>query len=791
MSGQRVFGRLGVVAGLVIAATVVVSARSDRPVESSSGGFTGVIPARLLDTRPGFTTADGAYAGIGQRRAGTTTELPVTGRGGIPTTAGAVVLNVTATNATARGFLTVWPCGTTRPNASSVNYTPGTSIANGVTINTGTGGRICIYNNQPVDLVIDANGHHPTSGGFTGVIPARLLDTRPGFTTADGAYAGIGQRRAGTTTELPVTGRGGIPTTAGAVVLNVTATNATARGFLTVWPCGTTRPNASSVNYTPGTSIANGVTINTGTGGRICIYNNQPVDLVIDANGHHPTSGGFTGVIPARLLDTRPGFTTADGAYAGIGQRRAGTTTELPVTGRGGIPTTAGAVVLNVTATNATARGFLTVWPCGTTRPNASSVNYTPGTSIANGVTINTGTGGRICIYNNQPVDLVIDANGHFPKSTPVTPPISVQPSIAAGGSHSCAVLATGQVKCWGWNLFGQLGDGTTTDRVTPVNVVGITNAVAVGTGAAHSCAVLSTGQVTCWGANYTNQLGASTGSATAEQFILSTAPPVTDPGDDIRPTPALVTGISDATEIAAGNESTCVLRRNGQISCWGSGALGDGSDRQRATPGTVTGITTAVEVAAGAWHSCARLASGEVRCWGDNSDGQLGDGTTTRRLTPVTVSSLTGARALDAGRRHSCAATSSGQVRCWGDNSRQQLGDGTTARRTTPVPVAGVSGATDVTAGGAHSCAVTSSGQVRCWGDNRGGQLGDGTTEPRSAAVTVSGVTNATRVSSYDDHTCTLLSSKSVRCWGENSDGQLGDGTRIRRPAPVDVKAL
>jgi alpha-tubulin suppressor-like RCC1 family protein len=373
-----------------------------------------LVPARLLDTRAGEPTSDSQYAGGGQRPAGSTLELPIAGRGGVDSDAAAAVVNVTAVNGSAPGFVTVYPCDAPRPLASSLNYLPGTAVPNELIARLSPSGSVCLYTLQAVDLVVDVVGYLPATPGYTPLVPARLLDTRAGEPTSDGQYAGGGQRPAGSTLELPIAGRGGVDSDAAAAVVNVTAVNGSAAGFVTVYPCDAPRPLASSLNYLPGTVVPNELVTRMSSAGTVCLYTLQPVDLVVDVVGYLSTTPGYTPLVPARLLDTRPGETTSDGQYAGGGQRPAGSTFELAVAGRGRVSVNPSAVVVNVTVTGTTAPGFVTVYPCDSPRPLASSLNYSTGTTAPNELVARTSATGTICLYTLQPVDLVVDVVGEF-----------------------------------------------------------------------------------------------------------------------------------------------------------------------------------------------------------------------------------------------------------------------------------------------------------------------------------------------------------------------------------------
>lgn len=241
---------------------------------------------------------------------------------------------------------------------------------------------------------------------------------------------------------------------------------------------------------------------------------------------------------------------------------------------------------------------------------------------------------------------------------------------VAAGSNHACAVLASGKVNCWGINNHGQLGLGsqTTGETNTPLEVTGISDAFAVAAGGHHSCALVGTGAVKCWGRNHVGQLGI--GSITADPGVLA---------------PADVAGITDAIAIAAGEAHTCVLRDGGGVSCWGHedyGALGNPEDPVNdylVSPVSVA-VGDAIAVAAGDYHTCIAHAGGNVSCFGHNYYGQIGNGSNRNNLwTPQAVLGVANASALAAGGGHTCAriADDPVNVKCWGYGNRGQLGDG------------------------------------------------------------------------------------------------------------------
>jgi hypothetical protein len=376
-----------------------------------------VVPTRLLETRsgPGLGTVDSQFNAIGLRPADSVLELGIVGRAQMPAWARTVVLNVTVTGGLGPGFLTVYPCGETRPTSSNLNYDIGTTRAVAVISRIGGNGAVCVYTQTPVHVIVDLTGFYAFGASFTGIVPARYLDSRvgPEFTTIDGQFAGQGRVAGGAVTAVKVAGRGGIPTDASAVAVNVTAINPTLAGFITVFPCGEQIPLASTLNFTPGAIVPNAAVVKVGTGGAICLYSNTETDVVVDVNGYDSAQAIVRLFEPTRVLETRSGQVTADGLAEFNGPRPSDSVLELAIGGRVGVPTTIRAVVLNITVTEATGPGFVTVFPCGGTRPIASTLNYGLGSTVANLAVATTSKDGKVCIYTQTATHLIVDLSGY------------------------------------------------------------------------------------------------------------------------------------------------------------------------------------------------------------------------------------------------------------------------------------------------------------------------------------------------------------------------------------------
>jgi len=376
---------------------------------------------------------------------------------------------------------------------------------------------------------------------------------------------------------------------------------------------------------------------------------------------------------------------------------------------------------------------------------------------------------------------------------------------LDAGELHSCAVLAAGSVRCWGYGASGQLGygnldtigDDETPGSVGPVNLGAGHTARAIATGDFHTCAILDDGSVRCWGFGGQGRLGYANTSDVA------------DPGSV---GPVDLGAGHTAKAITAGAGHTCAIRDDGSVVCWGfggSGRLGYANqdnvgDHQ--TPGSVGAVDlggrAAVAISAGHDHTCAILDDHSLRCWGRGVEGALGYGNTTSigsyqtpgSVPPVSLGPGRSAVAISAGGRHTCVVLDDATVRCWGDGNRGELGAGTntnnagdtlatTPDKLAPVDLGAGRTAVAISAGDFDSCAVLDNGGVRCWGFGGSGRLGYGNTDSVGDDETPGSVgpvdlgpgRSATAISAGQDHTCARLDDQTVRCWGSGANGRLG----------------
>jgi alpha-tubulin suppressor-like RCC1 family protein len=360
---------------------------------------------------------------------------------------------------------------------------------------------------------------------------------------------------------------------------------------------------------------------------------------------------------------------------------------------------------------------------------------------------------------------------------------------VAAGTEYTCGTIDTGQIRCWGHNDLGQLGDGTMTDRPLYIPVSGIgSGAGMISAGHGHTCAVVS-GGVKCWGSNGSGQLGNGTTAGSSVPVdvtgLIGTAYAVSVGGG----------------HSIGGDHSCAIVGASRNVMCWGDnayGQLGNDTTTDSSTPvyahnNVGTDMADIQQVAVGAHHTCAITSSNRVICWGENYRGQLGDGTGghsgdhSARAVLVSIAGGYTATAISAGSLHTCAVVDGG-VKCWGYGRQGRLGNNDPAETTQliPVDVTGLmsgAGVVLIAAGNGHSCALdtTPSPQILCWGDNREGQLGQNPALLTQSLVPVavpglSGM-NAVRLDADENHSCIVLGGGTMTCWGGNDFAQLGTG--------------
>jgi 2',3'-cyclic-nucleotide 2'-phosphodiesterase (5'-nucleotidase family) len=392
--------RLTLLSAMVIGALVTglgMAAPASAVVPPGTAGFTAMTPVRVLDTRNGIGGPEAPLL------AGDVRILDLSAV--VPVGADAVVLNLTGTNVTSHTYVTAWPDGDARPNASNLNLSPGQTQPNLVTVALGPARQIDLFNHVgSVDLIADLAGYYAlgTGAGYTAMMPQRVLDTR------NGVGGPTTPLFAGTVRTLDLSSIVPVGTTA--VVFNLTGTDVTDDTYVTAWPDGVDRPNASNLNLSAGQTEPNLVTVALGANRTIDLFNHfGTVDLIGDLEGFYSaaSSAGFVSVAPNRVLDTRNA----------IGSPRAplgpGAVRVLDLSSAVPVGTTA--AVFNLTGTNVTAATYETAWPDGAVQPVASNLNLLAGQTVPNLVSVAVGPDRAVDLYNNAGrTDLIADLAGYF-----------------------------------------------------------------------------------------------------------------------------------------------------------------------------------------------------------------------------------------------------------------------------------------------------------------------------------------------------------------------------------------
>lgn len=368
------------------------------------------------------------------------------------------------------------------------------------------------------------------------------------------------------------------------------------------------------------------------------------------------------------------------------------------------------------------------------------------------------------------------DADGDGGPPPPFTSGVS---TVGVGLKHTCAIDVDSQLLCWGDNQFGQLGDGTTTNRRQPTPVAVTTAHSHVSVGGMHTCAIDSAGELRCWGNNQFAQLG---------------VPPVAD-----RPTPMPIPSPGPWTAVLSGVEFNLAHHDNLSFWAWGnnaSGSLGIGEDIAWSPP-VEQPIHDWRVLDVGGAHACGIRAEGSLWCWGRNFDGEVGTGGGTQDIdVPARVGEDTDWVSVGLGGSHSCAIKSNGTLWCWGYNGFAQIGNGVDPATTPPLQLyerRPVQIGTDddwsfVTGGSYYSCGIRTDHSLWCWGDNAEGQLGVVTSPVVVTPMQIGTRTDWQWIGAGLSHACGLTSDGALSCWGRNVEGQLGDGTDTTSSGPVTV---
>ena len=735
MGGFVLSTRIGVLGVAVVAAvSLAVPAAHGATGQGPAGlSFTPVSPTRVLDTRTTGHRIE-AYHGL-------TVTVPTDV---VPADATAVVVNLTGTDAAGATFL---QAGRYNGTTSNLNVDVGETRANLVTVTLIPGQSDFQLNSGPnaLDAIVDVAGYYSHGGAskFTPLAPQRVLDTRDS--------APVGPQ--GTVT-VDLSSR--VPAGATAAVFNLTGTDVTGSTFVTAYPTGQQKPDASNLNLVAGQTAPNLVTVALSPDRKVTMANAyNSVDLIVDLAGYYSpqSTQAFYPVAPIRVLDTR---------YVNTGASRVPMRPDETRRVRldGWLPPGATAAVFNLTATNVTAPTYVSAWPDGAARSSASNLNLVAGQTAANLVITSVSAGRAIDLYNHTgQVDPIVDLAGYF------------APAIAP--------CATGCVLAYGYNDLGQQGDGTTDldggFGVPPRAVYGLDHVTAAATNGVDRYALRSDGTVWSWGGSSGGELG--TGLYGAAYGPDTTASPYST-------IPVQVPGLPAVAAV----DQTMALGTDGSVWTWGGNQdwqLGNGSTDEgaiAAVPVRVAGLTDVIGIATDGNDRYALKADGTVWAWGANFTGELGTGVVPEQTlgclgstgltphlpncgsaAPVRVAGLTGVTKIGV----RAAVKSDGTVWRWGHRGSLDTKEGGSIDAT-PVQVPGLSTVVAL-AHAVSDYALKADGTVWAWGEFRDGSSGQGFREDTYDVTPqqVPGVTSVTGIAADYTTGYALKSDGTVYRWG------------------------
>jgi alpha-tubulin suppressor-like RCC1 family protein len=351
------------------------------------------------------------------------------------------------------------------------------------------------------------------------------------------------------------------------------------------------------------------------------------------------------------------------------------------------------------------------------------SISFSDWNSISAGDNHTCGTrsdGKLYCWGNNEEGEV-----GDGSPSGPVYAPLRIGSfadwaQASAGGNHTCGVRKNGKLYCWGYDNFGQIGDGASTGATSPRRIGSFEDWANVSASYRHTCGVRKNGKLYCWGRDTFGQIGDG------------------DVAND-HAAPSRIGTFEDWVRVDAGGHHTCGVRANGKLYCWGhdyNGQVGDGADTGATSPRRIGTFEDWSRVAAGLSHTCGVRTNGKLYCWGYGEFGQVGDSEEDLLAeSPRRIGSFEDWSRIAAGDSHTCGARTNGKLYCWGSDSYGQIGDDDGTHAIAPRRVSSSEDWATVTAGENHSCGIRAH-KLYCWGRDNLGQLGDGTDDDTPVTV-------------------------------------------------------